>query len=332
MVEPPFASYTGVVWEARPTEQLARDLTTGPGAVPLAEAGAAWGRVAASFGAAVGEYDQVIAAIRDHWRSAESEPVLERLSRMRDWLIDAATAAGQNAVHAGNQAAAYEVARLAMPHVAEIAVLEAAKKAVEQAAAALGAPIVAAAAQVSADQDQAKANAARVMRAYEAATEPLAQPWQQQTPPALARADALEAERAGAQANPAAAPTAGGYGPMGVPALPSIGAIEVKAPLTAYRTRQTFVRAQLQPETTVESGATQVDPVGSRMMPAAAGAGAAAPVEAEHTPRAGAAPARPGEGLEIEAGIDVAPAVLGATAPPPDADAPRATVNPEQTP
>ncbi|MFQ6324607.1 PPE domain-containing protein [Nocardia sp. CWNU-33] len=311
MVEPPVIGFTGVVWPARRTEQLARDLTTGPGATPMADASTAWAQLATSFGAAVVEYDQIVAAIRESWRSSESDVVLERVTKLRDWLIDAAAAAGQNATRTAGQAIAYEVARLAMPHVAEIAALEAAKKGIEQAGAALGAPLVAAAAQIDGEQDLAKANAARVMQSYESATTPLATPWPQTHPPVIATSVALEAEQSAASAaTPAANPAMprGSFVPnfAGLASMPRVQtAYQAQTVAQAVSTAETVA---VQPTTVaIDSGTGQMVP-GS--MAPAGGMG-----EAERTVRAGVgAQPRPGEALNIEAGFDAAPPVLGAAA------------------
>ncbi|WP_459549320.1 PPE domain-containing protein [Nocardia sp. X0981] len=311
MVEPPVIGFTGVVWPARHTEQLSRDLMTGPGAAPMAEAGAAWTELAATFGAAVVEYDQVLARIRAAWRSPDSEVVLERITRLRDWLADAATAAGQNATRAGGQAVAYEVARLAMPHIAEVAALEDLKQGIEQAGAALGAPLVAAAAQVEGEQDRAQANAARVMQSYESATTPLADPWPQQRPPVIAASTALEAERnAATRPAPAAAGQAvpGGF-PVGFPGR------SVPLAKVAYQTRA-IVQPVAAPEVVpVQSSAAKTESGLSRAVPGGMAPAAGMAADGERTVRAGSAGApRPGDALNLEAGFDAAPPVLGAAA------------------
>ncbi|MEV4124625.1 PPE domain-containing protein [Nocardia sp. NPDC049707] len=309
MVEPPIPGFTGVVWEARPTEQLAKDLMTGRGAAPMAEASAALARLAASFGGAVVEYDQIIGAIREAWRSDTSEAVLERISTLREWLIEAAGSAGQNATRAGRQAMAYELAKLTMPHVAEIAALEAAKQSIEQMGAGLGGPLVGAAAAVDAEQDLAKANAARVMRTYESAATPLATPWQHAAPPVIASSAALDAERAAAEPKPVAS-TPGGFAPVsfaggfgGMTAMPRVKG--------AYHTR-TFAQSVTEPEVTARQQSTAAaESSTSRMMPATGMSPGTAMQDAERTARAAAASALPGESVELDAGIAAAPAVLG---------------------
>lgn len=315
MVEPPAVSFTGVIWEARPTEQLARDLSTGPGAKPMADASAAWARLGASFGAAALEYDQIVARIRQSWSSDESEAVIERIARLRDWLGEAAAQAGRNATHAGSQAVAYEVAALAMPHVNDLAALENAKRGVEQAGAALGAPMVAAAAELDSEQGIAKANAARVMQSYESATAPLAMPWEHPHPPMIASGVALEAEQAAAQSSsqtsgsspaPSTVASAGAFAGMGA-AMPR-AKTGYDAPTVAQSvTAQERVPVQQSVPASNDSGAARMAP---GMMPR----GAAGMVgEAERSGRAGvAAAAGADDAPGIEAGTSAAPPVLGA--------------------
>ncbi|WP_019926186.1 PPE domain-containing protein [Nocardia sp. BMG111209] len=310
MIEPPFAGFTGVVWEARPTDRLARDLTTGPGSVPAAEAAVAWGHLAAGFGAAVVEYDRILGEIRDHWHSDTSDEVLERISTMREWLLDAAGAAGRNAVHAGDLATAYEVARLAMPHIGEIAALAAAAQGMAAAAAALGAPLIGAAAQIGADQDIAGASAARVMRSYESAAEPLSRPWSQTEPPTLSTEVALAAE----QAVPARPPTTTEAPPIMVP-LP---AFPVPEALVGARVRRVAVVSR--EPAPVRSPAAPVATTTGQSAPAAAASPTAGAAEEERTVRAG--PAESGYGSwQFESGLAAAPAVVGEHDAPPTGSA-----------
>lgn len=311
MIEPPQPGFTGVVWEAVEPERMARELTTGPGAVPLAEAGAAWGRLAESFGTAVVEYEQIVASLRGAWQSTTSRDVLDRVSRLRDWLMEAASAAADHAVKAQTQAAAYEVARLAMPDGGELAALAEAKRLLEAMTAGLGAPIQAVAARTDADSDVAKATASRVMRAYEAATEPLAMPWEQREPPALVSAAALEAEQSGqAAATAVAGSTAPGTVGMIRPAGFGLGAIPRAK--TAYQT-PVPVQAPVAEAVTQATPATQPVPAGGGssvpLLPGAVGAAGSAQ-EQEYEAQTGAAPV--GDALGADLGIVAAPAVLGA--------------------
>ncbi|WP_327151648.1 PPE domain-containing protein [Nocardia sp. NBC_01329] len=310
MIEPPVPGFTGVIWEARPAEKLAHDLGTGPGGRPMTEAGAAWSELAAAFGTAVVEYDRIMARMRDSWRSTESGPAIDRFATLRHWLVDAAAAAGRNASLAGGQAVAYEVARLAMPHMAEIAALTAAIQSLEQIGAALGAPLVAAVAEVDTEQNLAKANAARVMQGYESASASLALPWEQVHPPEIVSDAALEAERS-------AAPPAPGT-PKGMPVMTSgvsFGVPRMPRPLTRYQPRALAPVSAAAPETAPVQSSPAAQSDSGRMAPGgmAPSAGAAG---GDRAVRAGIGDSDAAEVMEIDAGIQVAPAVLGAAEPP----------------
>ncbi|MEV0031884.1 PPE domain-containing protein [Nocardia sp. NPDC050793] len=313
MVEPPIPGFTGVVWEARPTEKLAQDLTTGRGAVPMAEAAQAWTRLGVSFGAAVLEYDQIVKAIGESWRSETSPEILDRITKLREWLLDAAGSAAQNATKTGSQALAYEVARLAMPHVAEIAALEEAKKSVEAIGAGMGAPLVGAAADIDAEQDRAKVNAARVMRVYEEATKPLETPWTQTAPPVIANSAALEAERAASEVRPTAMPA------TALPTSFAAAFARVTPPpraKTAFTTQAVAAAATAEPTPLPVETAPVAGDSSSRMGVPAAMAPAAAMQDEDRALRAGAASAQPDKPFEVEAGFAAAPAVIGGAAEP----------------
>ncbi|MCP2289319.1 PPE domain-containing protein [Nocardia amikacinitolerans] len=320
MVEPPIPGFTGVVWEARPTEKLAKDLTTGPGTVPMAEAAQAWTRLGVSFGAAVLEYDQIVRAIGESWRSETSPEILDRITKLREWLLEAAGSATQNATKTGSQALAYEVARLAMPHVAEIAALEEAKKSVEAIGAGLGAPLVGAAADIDAEQDLAKVNAARVMRVYEEATKPLETPWTQTTPPVIANSAALEAEQAVAEARPTAVPATALPASFAAAFARATPPPRAKAAYTTQAVAATAEPTPLPVETAPVAGDSSS---ASRMGVPAAMAPAAAMQDDDRTLRAGAASAQPDKPFEVDAGFAAAPAVIGGAAEP----APKATAS-----
>ncbi|WP_225729879.1 MULTISPECIES: PPE domain-containing protein [unclassified Nocardia] len=318
MIEPPQPGFTGVVWEAREPDRLTRELTTGPGAIPMAEAGATWTRLAASFAAAGIEYDQIINTLQGAWDSDTSGVVLDKISTLRDWLHDAARSAGENALHAEKQAAAYQLARLTMPNALDIEAIQQAQRALESIGAALGAPIKAVAAQTDSDADLAKAAASRVMRTYEAATEPLAIPWQQERPPTVATPVALAAEQAGAQAQPTV-PTGtmpvglvGGFAPPQIP-LPPRTLTAYRAPVYAQAAHTTEEAEHHTVPITNQAAATTAAalPPGA-MVPGAAGILSAQ--EQDYEPRASAVERTDAIGAEL--GIVSAPSVLGAPEPP----------------
>jgi hypothetical protein len=230
---------------------------------------------------------------------------------LRNWLSEAAATAAANAAKAEAQAAANELARLTMPNLADIAAIQAVQRSLTQIGAALGAPVQAIAAATDSDADVAKATASRVMRTYEAATEPLAMPWVQDQPPVLTPGTALAAEQAAAAA---AQPTPAL--PGGMPMMPpgfSMGPLSVAPVQTAYR-------APVYAESGVSSEELEPQPIpvstpdATVSVPGAMAPGAGAPAmdsESEH--RAGLTP----EGADViglDNGIVSAPAVLGGSA------------------
>ncbi|MGK8520566.1 PPE domain-containing protein [Nocardia asteroides] len=311
MIEPPQPGFTGVVWTARPPERLARDLTAGPGAVPMAEAVAAWTRLAASFGAAVVEYEKVLADMRGAWQSGRSDEVLQRITSLRDWLVDAATAAAANATRLQAQVTAYEIARLAMPNTADLESIQQVQRTLESMGGMVGAPIRAVAAETDAEADMAKAVASRVMQNYEMATEPLAVPWQQQEPPVVAPEQALTAERSAPSAEvvkPAAMPF--GAVPIGavpIPAMPRVPTA-YRAPVYAQSAATAEAVPRATPAATL-SASGQPAP----LVPGAVGQAGPAQDTARF-PRA-SLPTETGEQIGFEGGIQAAPAVLGGAEP-----------------
>ncbi|MGI5221395.1 PPE domain-containing protein [Nocardia sp. CA-290969] len=329
MIEPPQPGFTGVVWPARPADRLARDLTTGPGGVPMAEAAQAWARLAASFGAAVVEYEKVVGEIRGAWGSDRSNVVLQRITMLRDWLVEATGAATANAARFQVQVAAYEVARLAMPAITDIEQIQQIQQVLESMDGSMGAAIKAVAADADKDSDMAKAVASRVMENYEKATEPLAFSWQQTQPPVIAPETALAAEKAPPKPpeTPSAktGPVGGGLGPM--PAGMSVPA--TARTLSAY-TAPAYAKSTSVQEVLPQSAGSNNTSSASRApiapgMMGAAGGGGSQESSSSRFPRA----ALPGDDEQI-AGvgeIQAAPAVLGgveAAAAPPGA---RTTAN-----
>ncbi|GAA3697192.1 PPE domain-containing protein [Gordonia hankookensis] len=192
--------FTGVIWDARPTEKLAFDLGDGPGPGPLTDAGLAWGTVSAELASAATEYGSILAALGLNWRSPHTSAAFEKLTRLAPWFAETAAAAGRNAGRAEGQAAAVTVARLTMPNIVEVDVAEKAMHAATVVSALAPALVGAAAHAERALHDQ-KLRAARVMETYEAATESAARPWTDSRPaPDLVSAGPLGAERAARQA------------------------------------------------------------------------------------------------------------------------------------
>ncbi|MEU0540305.1 PPE domain-containing protein [Nocardia sp. NPDC005978] len=308
MLEPTKPGFTGEVWESKPPEELARDLVTGAGAVPAAEAGLAWARLSANLGAAALDYDRILGVLSSAWESKNSTAFIERIRALREWLAHSAASAAGNAVQAETHAAAYEIARLAMPDAGDVEKLRQLQEMLEKVGTALGAPMLAKLATVDGDADAAKAVAARVMRTYEAATESLATPWEHQTPPPITEGMNTTAAPP-AEPAPEAPAAAPGF-PGGIPSL-SLGSMPLVpvnlAARTATTTNSTTKQTVVQPVTVQSMGSS---------MPMAPMAGAQNGQDEEHTTREGlAGPQASDAELGLASGMQVAPSVLGGVDP-----------------
>ncbi|MBD0860864.1 PPE domain-containing protein [Gordonia sp. zg691] len=190
--------FTGINWDARTSEQLAADLGTGPGPAPLVEAGMAWASLAVELGEAGVDFAAVITRLGVHWQSAHTSAAFEKLTRLAPWFAEASTEAAHNAARAQAQAAAVTVARMNMPDLAEVDIVEKLHEIATTATAV--APIIAgAAAQAERAVQQQRMRAARVMQTYEQATEPVAKPWLSgRAAPDLVSGEPLAVEKAAA--------------------------------------------------------------------------------------------------------------------------------------
>ncbi|MFT4043022.1 MAG: PPE domain-containing protein [Gordonia sp. (in: high G+C Gram-positive bacteria)] len=210
--------FTGVIWDARTTERLVRDLDSGAGPQPLADAGHRWATIAREVAEIGAEYAAVLARLGTHWDSNNSPAALEHLGRLVSWFAQVAADAAVNASHAQAQAAATSVARLAMPHAAEVD-LAAALRDMAMSVSALAPAISGAAAHAERVVHDQRLRAAQVMAAYEQATEPHALAWHASRPsPILVSDAALSAELdARDHANTVAAQRTTTLSPTGVP-------------------------------------------------------------------------------------------------------------------
>jgi len=78
--------FTNVAWESRSTEQLARDLTDGPGPKSVGEAGAAWVRVANEFASISEEYGKVVEKIKASFASDTADAMVGKLEEFGGWI------------------------------------------------------------------------------------------------------------------------------------------------------------------------------------------------------------------------------------------------------
>lgn len=216
--------YTGVVWESRSAEQLARDLTDGPGPSSVGDAGAAWQRVATGFAAAADEYTELLDQLRTSWDSAHTPTVLSRLQELGDWLRAKALNAAANGQRAEEAAVAATSAIMSMPSVSEAVEARAQRDMMASLAAYNGAVLSGQFAEFDAAAAAAQADAAAVMHQYEDATAPLATAWDEPPPPPVvhgghAGADPKADAASGSSGSASAYGGAGGSAPV-APVLP----------------------------------------------------------------------------------------------------------------
>ncbi|OBK28303.1 hypothetical protein A5634_20555 [Mycobacterium asiaticum] len=189
--------FTNVVWESRSTEQLARDLTEGPGPASVGEAGAAWIRVANEFAKISTDFDQIVERYRTAWESSASEAVVRKLEVFGKWLQAASLNAAANGRRAEEAAVANTVAILSMPSVPEAVEAKAAQDMMASLSAYNGAILHGSFAEFDEAASAQQADAAAVMNRYEDAVAELAEPWEQPLPPQVTTGAALAAEKDG---------------------------------------------------------------------------------------------------------------------------------------
>ena len=202
--------FTNVVWASRSTEQLARDLTDGPGPASVGGAGAAWVRVANEFASVSADFDKLLARLRTVWDSQASTAAAQRLEEFGKWLQAVSLSAAANGQRAEEAAVANTVAVLAMPSVSEAIETKAAQDMMASLAAYNGAVLTGSFAEFDEAATADQANAAAVMTQYEEAVAHLAQPWEQPPPPEVSKGNALPAEQNGRGESAGGGGSAGG--------------------------------------------------------------------------------------------------------------------------
>lgn len=221
--------FTDVAWESRSTEQLARDLTEGPGPASVGGAGAAWIRVANELASVSVDFDKLVARLQTVWASEASSAAAHRLEEFGKWLQAISLSAAGNGQRAEEAAVANTVAVLAMPSVSEAVESRTAQDMMASLAAYNGAVLTGTFAEFDAAATADQANAAAVMQQYEEATAPLAQPWDQPPPPQVSKGNALAAERGGEGASGAAGPASGSASAVPPPPLAPMFAPGIKS-------------------------------------------------------------------------------------------------------
>jgi hypothetical protein len=215
--------FTNVVWSSRSTEQLARDLTDGPGPGSVGGTGAAWVRVANEYASISSDFDKLVTRLRTVWDSQASSAAVQRLEEFGKWLQAVSLNAAANGQRAEEAAVANTVAVLAMPSVSEAIEAKAAQDMMASLAAYNGAVLTGNFAEFDEAATADQANAAAVMTQYEDAVSQLAQPWEQPVPPQVSNGNALNTEQtAGREAagGGSAGGTASGGGAPPIPLAP----------------------------------------------------------------------------------------------------------------
>ncbi|WP_264076950.1 PPE family protein [Mycolicibacterium houstonense] len=221
--------FTNVAWESRSTEQLARDLTEGPGPASVGGAGAAWVRVANELANVSTDFDKLVARLRTVWDSQASTAAAQRLEEFGKWLQAISLSAAGNGQRAEEAAVANTVAVLAMPSVSEAIEAKTAQDMMASLAAYNGAVLTGTFAEFDAAATADQANAAAVMQQYEEAVVPLAQPWEQPLPPQVSNGNALKAEQGAEAAAGGGAGAGGGAAAVPPPPLAPMFAPAVKS-------------------------------------------------------------------------------------------------------
>ncbi|ANI41512.1 PPE domain-containing protein [Mycolicibacterium vaccae] len=237
--------FTNVAWESRSTEQLARDLTEGPGPTPAGQAGASWVRVANELAAVSEEYQRLADQLTGAFESGSADAVVRRIQDFGEWLRAMSLSAAGNGQRAEEAAVAHSVAILAMPTVAEAVEAQTTRDVMASLAAYNGAILNGRFAEFDEAADADQTSAAAVMQQYEDSCSDLAEPWDQPPPPDVSNGSARAAEREAQAASGDAAGHGGGGGRgASVPPAP-LGAFKVAAVKSSGEARPASAGASL---------------------------------------------------------------------------------------
>jgi hypothetical protein len=253
--------FTNVAWESRSTEQLARDLTDGPGPMPAGQAGAAWVRVADEWASISEEYDKIAGRIKGAFAGRGADAAARKLEEFGSWLQSISLSAAGNGERAEQAAVAYSVAVLGMPSVSEAIDARTTHDIMSSLAAYNGAILNGQFAEFDQTVATHQASASAVMYQYEQACEAVAEPWDQPLPPAVCGDGALNAERNAKAADERTGAGAKGGGGASLPPPPL-------APFRAAEVRSTSAAKESHKVVTT-SGVSGSGPVGTGYGPMA---------------------------------------------------------------
>ena len=174
--------FTGVEWDQRTPDELARALTAGPGPGQAGELAAAWTAAAEELEAVSSEYRRLAVELAADWVS-EATPHLDARSReVADDVFELAAHARELADRAGGHAHDHTVARATMPRVEEIEVTGRALDALDSLGPGLAGVLTGATDALETRSADLRRAATTVMAHYEARTAPLEVP--RERPPA----------------------------------------------------------------------------------------------------------------------------------------------------
>ena len=173
---------TGVIWYPRGAAPNSAALVAGAGPVPLGVAAGAWSTVSSGLTDTAASISRVMADLRTGWSGEAADAALSKFAPFQEWAAAAALLAGETAGKAQVQSGSYTFATLAMPSLAEIAAVQAAKVA----AYSIGGALVGGAAAAEAAEEALKIRAAVTMETYDVATAHLAVQQNFDSPPSIA--------------------------------------------------------------------------------------------------------------------------------------------------
>lgn len=311
------AGFTGVEWELRTPEDLARALTAGPGPGQAGELAAVWEAAAAELDAVASEYRRLAVELSAEWVSQATPGLDDRSREVSEDVHALAVRAHDVASRAAGHAHAHAVARSAMPRAEETALTARTLDALDSLGPGLAGALSGTTTALEDSLAENRRAAARVMAEYENRTAPLAEPSERAVAPrrllpglvAPTTADGTAPVETGAPPPSVTLPVVSLAVPATAPVAVAPPGAQVRPAATGGATP---APAPVEPRP-VEARADRMTGAGMPLAPLGAAAGATTASDDEHHP---ALSVRPGIGAaEVEdlygLAVAVAPSVLG---------------------